>query len=137
MHEYHFIIFADFESVLQKTNLNKMKKSNILHNHIPSVYSMIIIINESEIFYCNTYCGQDCINVLMKNLKRQSFKINEIQLPARFGPCLSVPSTMIVIEFFIRIQHKLRKENLTYQDSPAQNGMDNLLKRKQLSGNHL
>ena len=71
-----FVMYADFESILKPT-VNVRNNTQILNNHIPCGYSFIVIQGQSDVYYHNSYRGENCMEIFMKDLKNISFKINE------------------------------------------------------------
>ena len=51
MHEFPYVMYCDFESVLMKTNKEISQKTFSTQKHIPASYAFIIIKGESEIFH--------------------------------------------------------------------------------------
>ena len=64
-----FVIFVDFEAILQKSNLKLTNKTKEIHKHIPSTFSMIVIKDYFEVIWKKTYTGPDCMTKFFKYLK--------------------------------------------------------------------
>ncbi len=76
MHEFPYVMYCDFESVLMKTNQEISLKNISTHKHIPASYAFIIIKGESEVFYKSFYRGFDCMKVFLNDLNIQSMIIS-------------------------------------------------------------
>ena len=76
--KFPYAIYADFESVLIKSNTNLSSKSKIVQKHEPCGYCIIVIKNDNEIYYNNFYRGPDAIQIFLEDLKQISFEINNI-----------------------------------------------------------
>ena len=64
-----FVIFVDFEALLQKTEIKLSDKVKQIHAHIPSTYSMIVVKDYFQVIYKNTYTGSDCMRHFFKRLR--------------------------------------------------------------------
>ena len=89
MYKFPYVIYADFESILIKKNLQLSTKTKQIQEHRASGFAMIVIENEDKIFYKYVYRGTDCLAVFMKELKMLLFRIEGI---------LSIVRDMVITE---------------------------------------
>jgi hypothetical protein len=78
MYKFPFILYCDFESILEKNIQQISGKTKKINNHILSGYALIVIKNDFEIFHKKLYRGNDTINEFLKELKIVSTKIKNI-----------------------------------------------------------
>lgn len=64
-----YVIYGDFECLLQRTNEKISTKSVIYQQHIPISYCLLVVKDESQVFYLNQYRGVDCMDKFFDDLK--------------------------------------------------------------------
>ena len=67
--KFPYIMFADFESILIKSNYKISAKSEVVQQHLACGYSFIVIKEDEEIFYHNFYRGPNAIEIFLKDLR--------------------------------------------------------------------
>lgn len=77
MMKFPFIMFADFESILEKNNENITDKTTIIQTHKPCAYSLIVVKDDDTIYHHNSYIGDNCIEVFLRDIKYISLEIQE------------------------------------------------------------
>ena len=74
-YKFPFVMYADFESILIKQNINISPKSQVVQKHEASGYSFIVIKDDKDIFYHNYFRGVNAIDVFLRDLKYISEKL--------------------------------------------------------------
>lgn len=82
MHDIPFVIYADFESLLQPTSgesgLGTSSSSTLLHHHVPSAFAYYIVCSfDSSLNKYVCHRGSDCVEKFLENLQRDVAQIHE------------------------------------------------------------
>ena len=80
MVEYPYIVYCDFEVLLNKVEEQRTNKTFVYQKHIPCGYSIVIVDNENNVIYKNIFRGKDTAKCFLKDLKEQTEIIMEKQL---------------------------------------------------------
>jgi len=78
MMKFPFVIYGDFEALLQKDIKKLSHKTTSIQKHIPCGYALIVIQNNSNVYYKNYYRGEDCVCKFLEELKQISLEIKSI-----------------------------------------------------------
>lgn len=80
MQDMPFVIYADFESMLQPSPRdNDSKYTQNLQKHIPVAFGYYIVCSYDNSINCyRSYRGQDCVEVFLKKLGADVLRINRV-----------------------------------------------------------
>ena len=78
--KFPYVLYADFECLLVKTDTNISTKSKIYQTHEPISYCLIAIKDDNEIFYFNHQRGKNVMHKFYEELKKLENRIlNELK----------------------------------------------------------
>src|SRR5260370_3779474 len=70
-----YVMYADFEAILEKTNSEINTKTRIIQNHLPCGFSLLVIKGNKKIVHHSFYRGIDCIEIFLQTLRKISEQI--------------------------------------------------------------
>jgi hypothetical protein len=73
--KFPFVIYADFETLTSKVNVECTSKTKIFQKHIVCSYGYVIIDLNKDIIFSEFYRGEDANEKFLHSIKRQSEKL--------------------------------------------------------------
>jgi hypothetical protein len=73
--KFPFVIYADFETLTSKVNIECTSKTKIFQNHIVCSYGYVIIDSNKDIVFSEFYRGEDANEKFLYSIKRESEKL--------------------------------------------------------------
>jgi hypothetical protein len=73
--KFPFVIYADFETLTSKVNIESTSKTKIFQNHIVCSYGYVIIDLNKDIVFSEFYRGEDANEKFLYSIKRESEKL--------------------------------------------------------------
>ncbi len=73
--KFEFVIYADFETLTSKADINVTQKTKVFQNHIVCSYGYMIIDRNRDIIFSEFYRGIDANEKFLLSIKRESKKL--------------------------------------------------------------